>query len=369
MNDALTLLGIFLAGMALNLTPCVYPMFTITVSIFSRGEKTSFALSFAKALTYVLGITVMYSVLGTVAAMTGGFFGSLLQSPWVRLLIAAVMFAMALSMFGLFRLEAPGFILEKLGRKRVGFGGLFVSGLLVGIFAAPCIGPPVAALLAHVAERQDPVYGFWLFFTLASGLGFPYLVFGTFSNLLKALPKSGVWLVWVDRVFGVILLGFAVFYLTLALGSWGVLPARPVPAGQTAGQQESELAWQKYTPEVLKKATHSGRPVIVDFYADWCLPCQEMERVTYRNPAVVEKMKRFELVKVDLTDAGNEPEMALAETYAVYGIPTLLFFDAQGKELKDLRGVGFIEPADFIRVLNQVPAQEPTEPPSNKAGS
>ncbi len=359
--DWLGLAGLFLAGVALNLTPCVYPMLSITVSIFSRTGNDSLVSSFVNALVYVLGITVMYSALGISAALSGGFFGALLQNPWVLLLIAVLMFSMALSMFGLFRVQAPAFVLEKLGRKRTGLGGLFVSGLFVGVFAAPCIGPPVAALLAHVVERQDPVYGFWLFFVMALGLGFPYLLLGTFSHGIKALPKAGAWMVWVDRFFGVILMGFAVFYLWLAAGSWDLRPDRQVPQGISteAPGQSGGLVWKAYSPDVLKQALASGRPVVADFYADWCLPCQEMEATTYRNPAVIQAFDRFERIKVNLTDAGNEAEMTLAEDSKVYGIPTMLFYDAAGKEVSSLRTTGYVSSKELLAILEQIPSAPP----------
>lgn len=352
--DSLTLAGVFLGGLALNLTPCVYPMLTVTASIFSRGEKSSFFLSFSKALTYVLGMMLMYSALGTVAALTGGFFGAVLQSVWVRLLIAVLFLALALAMFGVYRLEIPPALLSKLGGRRTGFLGLFVSGLLVGLFAAPCIGPPVVALLAHVAERQDPVYGFWLFWVMAAGLGLPYLVLGTFSHLLKALPKSGDWLIWVERVFGVILLGFAAFYLILAVGPGPIFPTQT--AGTESREEGSSIVWQKYSPAVLQGALKSGKPVVLDFYADWCLPCQEMEATTYRDPRVIEAIDRFERIKVDMTDAGNEAELVLAQTYKVYGIPTIIFFDLEGRELPDLRGSGYANAEEFLQILKQVPS-------------
>ncbi len=357
-QDWLGLAGLFLAGVALNLTPCVYPMLTITVSIFSRTGNNSLLSSFISALVYVLGITVMYSALGITAALSGGFFGALLQSPWVLLAIAILMFSMALSMFGLFRVQAPTAVLEKLGRKRVGLGGLFVSGLFVGVFAAPCIGPPVAALLAHVAERQDPVYGFWLFFVMALGLGFPYLLLGTFSHGIKALPKAGAWMVWVDRFFGVVLLGFGAFYLWLAAGSWDLLPVRQAGTAPEAGvhAKAGGLTWTAYTPEVLKQSLASGRPTVADFYADWCLPCQEMEATTYRNPAVVRAFDRFERIKVDLPDAGNADQMTLAEDNKVYGIPTMLFFDALGKEITSLRTTGYVSSKELLAILEQIPS-------------
>lgn len=357
-QDWLGFIGLFFAGVALNLTPCVYPMLTITVSIFARSGDKTLAASFFHALVYVLGITVMYSLLGITAALTGGLFGALLQSPWTQLLIAVFMFSMALSMFGLFRVQAPSFVLASLGQRRAGMGGLFLSGALVGIFAAPCIGPPVAALLAHVAERRDPVYGFWLFFVMALGLGFPYLVFGTFSHALKSLPKAGMWMVWVDRIFGVILMGFAAFYLILALGSWGLLPSRypaiPATAVQGPSGTASKLSWTPYSEGAYQQALNSGRPVAVDFYADWCLPCQEMEAVTFRNPGVREALSRFELIKVDLTDAGDGTQLAFSEAQRVYGIPTMLFYSAEGTELTHLRTVGYVGPKDFLKILNEV---------------
>jgi thiol:disulfide interchange protein DsbD len=357
-QDWVGLAGLFLAGVALNLTPCVYPMLTITVSIFSRTGDRSLPASFLSALVYVLGITVMYSVLGITAALSGGFFGALLQNPWVLLAIAVLMFSMALSMFGLFRVQAPAAVLEKLGRKRAGLGGLFVSGLFVGVFAAPCIGPPVAALLAHVAERQDPVYGFWLFFVMALGLGFPYLLLGTFSHGVKALPKAGAWMLWVDRFFGIVLLGFGAFYLWLAAGSWDLLPVRQAGNGGGPGihGQAGGLTWKAYTPEALKEALASARPAVLDFYADWCLPCQEMEATTYRNPAVIRAFDRFERIKVDLTDAGNEDQMALAESSKVYGIPTLLFYDSTGNEITSLRATGYVSSKELLAILDQIPS-------------
>lgn len=360
-HHTLTFVGIFFAGLALNLTPCVYPMLTVTVSVLSRGERRPLLSSFLRSVVYVSGIAVMYSALGTAAAMTGGFFGSLLQSAWVQLAIAAVMFSMALAMFGVYRLEAPAFVLEKLGRKRSGVFGLFISGLLVGIFASPCIGPPVAALLAHVAERRDPVYGFWLFFVMALGLGTPYLVFGTFSHFLKSLPKSGAWLVWVDRFFGVVLMGFAAFYFSLALGSFDLLPQRPAADPSAAAKTGEGVRWERYTAEGLKRALASGRPVVVDFYADWCLPCQEMESVTYRDPQVIREFGRFERIKVDLTDAGNEAEMALAEAHQVYGIPTMVFFGADGREIPALKSTGFIDPGQMHRLLREASPERPDD--------
>ncbi|MGH2568682.1 MAG: cytochrome c biogenesis protein CcdA, partial [Bacteroidota bacterium] len=214
---AVAFLAIFLIGLALNLTPCVYPMMSVTVSLFGAQTDANILRVFFKAVVYVLGMATMYSVLGVSAALSGGLFGSWLQSPWVLAGIAALLFGLALSMFGLYQIQIPYWLTSKLGgTTSTGLVGLYLSGLVVGIFAAPCVGPPVIALLAFVGAKGDPVFGFWTFFILSLGLGFPYLILGTFSGLLKKVPKSGVWLIWVERLFGVVLTGAALFYLSLA---------------------------------------------------------------------------------------------------------------------------------------------------------
>jgi len=222
-NYSLHFLTFFLAGLAVNLTPCVYPMMTVTVSLFKpQGDSphsgtVPVSASFGRALVYVLGMAVMYSSLGVFAAMTGALFGGILQNKWIVLTVAVLMLGLALSMFGAFQLSIPSGLLQKLERlRRVKFFGLFFSGMFVGVFAAPCIGPPVLALLTSVADRGNMTFGFFSFFIFSLGLGLPYLILGTFSGLLKKIPKAGSWLVWVEHVFGVILLGFSLYYFAIA---------------------------------------------------------------------------------------------------------------------------------------------------------
>ncbi|PIQ89719.1 MAG: hypothetical protein COV72_01630, partial [Candidatus Omnitrophica bacterium CG11_big_fil_rev_8_21_14_0_20_42_13] len=219
-------LTFFITGLAVNLTPCVYPMLTVTASLFKppQGQPVRLLPSFGKALIYVLGMAVMYSSLGVFAAMTGALFGGILQNKWVVITVAVLMLGLALSMFGVFQISVPSRLLQKLERLtrlparqgKIRFFGLFFAGMFVGIFAAPCIGPPVLALLTSVADRGNPFFGFLSFFVFSLGLGFPYLVLGTFSGLLKKIPKAGSWLMWVEHVFGVILLGFSFYYFVIA---------------------------------------------------------------------------------------------------------------------------------------------------------
>ncbi|NQU09184.1 sulfite exporter TauE/SafE family protein, partial [bacterium] len=248
----IALVVVFLGGLALNLTPCVYPMIAITVSYFGGQGERQVGRAFAGALAYCLGIVLTYSALGLVAALTGGLFGALLQSPAVLVVIAALLVVLALSMFGLFELRPPSFLLQKATglSARAGLAGTFLLGALVGVVAAPCLAPILVALLAFVGQRGDPWLGWWLFFVLACGLGLPYMVLGTFSGLLARLPKSGYWMVWVKRVLGVLLLLVAAWFVRPIFGR------APFPP--------SLLPWQPYTTAAV---TAADRPVLIDFMA------------------------------------------------------------------------------------------------------
>ncbi|MBL8013475.1 MAG: sulfite exporter TauE/SafE family protein, partial [Candidatus Omnitrophica bacterium] len=259
--------GFYLAGLAVNLTPCVYPMLTVTTALFKPKSEETVRHSFFKAFLYVAGIVVTYSTLGYVAASSGKLFGSALQNSWVLGLVALLMFALGLSMLGVFQWSVPGRVLNSLNKyRKLGYLGFFFSGMLVGVFAAPCIGPPVLALLAAVANNGDPQFGFLAFLIFSIGMGTPYLILGTFSSLITKLPKAGSWLIWVEKIFGVILIGFAIFYLSLAL-HWGV-----------SNKSSNSALWRPYTQASLQQATSEKQPVIVDFFAEWCFGCHELDQ-------------------------------------------------------------------------------------------
>ena len=200
---------IFLIGLALNLTPCVYPMLSVTVSLFGGQEETNPLRAFGKASLYVAGIVTMYSGLGVLAAYTGQLFDGWLQSAWVTVGIGALLVVLAASMFGAFELQLPASVQTRLGnaQRAAGPTGTYLSGLLVGVIAAPCIGPPVIAVLAFVGREGDPALGLATMSVMALGLGLPYLILGTFSGLLARLPQSGTWMVQAKKIFGLVLLG------------------------------------------------------------------------------------------------------------------------------------------------------------------
>jgi thiol:disulfide interchange protein/DsbC/DsbD-like thiol-disulfide interchange protein len=203
---------VFLAGLALNLTPCVYPLIPITVGFFAQQAKERSGGTFGLAVTYVLGISVTYSVLGVVAAMTGQLFGSMLQSPIVVGIISVVLIGLAASMFGLWELRVPAWAMRGAGGRSGAIGAL-IMGFMVGFVAAPCIGPFVLGLLTYVGQRGSALLGFVLFFALSMGLGFPYLLLGTFTGAVNRLPASGAWMLGIRKVFGVILVALAVYFL------------------------------------------------------------------------------------------------------------------------------------------------------------
>lgn len=205
---------VFLAGVMSSLTPCVYPLIPITVGLFGARKARSRFEGFKLSFVYVLGIVATYSVLGIGAASAGAVFGAAMQSVWVVVAIAALFFVLGLSSLGLFQIQLPSALQTRLGSvKGGGFPGAFAMGLVAGVIAAPCVGPIVAGILLMVASQQDLFLGFILLATFAFGMGQLFLVLGTFSNALAALPKSGGWMDGVKTVFGIVFIGMAVYYL------------------------------------------------------------------------------------------------------------------------------------------------------------
>ena len=374
----LVLLSIFVGGLALNLTPCVYPVIPLTVGYFGNQAAGSAGRRFGLAGLYVLGMATMYSVLGVVAALSGRLFGATLQNPWVLAAIAAALVAMALSMFGAWEIRMPTTLMNRAG-ARAGAAGAFGMGLFVGVVAAPCVGGFIVGLLAFVAARQDPYLGFLFFFTLSLGLGLPYLFLAAYSGRLARLPRAGEWMDGVKKVFGWVLLAMAAYFLrsvlpqpfgrwllpaVLVIGAVAILVTRlglKLPVRAVAAAVLIAIAiffvprelrgWQPYAPEAIG----AGKPVVIDFGADWCLPCLELEKKTFSDARVQAALGTRALLKADMTKLGSPEAMALSERYAILGVPTIIFLDANGKERQDLRLVGFENADRFLERLAKAP--------------
>ena len=387
-----TFLFIFLGGLALNLTPCVYPLIPITISYFggqSDGDKKSLVI---RAIIYVLGMSVTYSILGVLASLTGSLLGSALQNPLVLIFVALVLLGLALSMFGLYEIRVPQSLAMLGGKNRSGYIGTLFMGLTVGLIAAPCIGPFVLGLLTYVGELGDPILGFWMFFVLALGLGTPFLLLGIFSGVATRLPRSGAWMIWVRNIFGFVLIGMAIYFLeplfpdsfyyysSLAIvaivagiylgwldknrGKTAFMLTRNIvgvifillgvffllPSETESGEL---INWQKYTPEQLQQAKDLSKPVVLDFYADWCIPCKELDKYTFSDKRIVEQAKKFIMLKADLTHFQSEQTNNLRNKFNIKGVPTIVFINSEGREVEDLRLIGFEEADHFLERMQK----------------
>jgi thioredoxin:protein disulfide reductase len=393
-----TLMGIFMGGMALNLTPCVYPLIPITVSYFGGRSGLTRGGLMGHGILYMFGLALTNSILGVIAALTGGLMGAVLQHPAVLIAIAALLILFATSLFGLWEIRLPYFLTHVASHSYSGYFGTFFMGLTLGIVAAPCLGPFILGLLTWVAGMGSPWIGFIVFFTLSLGLGLPLFMLAVFSGKIEALPRSGEWMLWVRKLLGWVLVGMAAYFVRPILpDSWGayLLATVAIAAGITLGWVDRTNAgfkafgwvktgfgagavilaaflvgawlirgpgvvWQPYTEEVLVQAKAMGKPVIIDFSANWCAPCRELDENTFHDPVVVKKSKsELVMVKVDLTQSGNAFSDRLIRDYGVKGVPTVVFIDGGGKERRDLRLVDYLPADQFLQRVEDVLAIRP----------
>jgi thiol:disulfide interchange protein DsbD len=382
-----TLLGIFAGGIALNLTPCIYPLIPITVSYFGGRSGQSQRKLLIHGTFYIGGLAITNSVLAVIAALSGGMLGSLLQHPLVLALVAAVLIFFATSLFGLWELRMPHGLTQAASKTWTGyFGGLFM-GMTLGIVASACIGPFILGLLTWVATIGSIWIGFLIFFTLSLGLGLPLFFLALFSGQLSKLPRSGEWMLWVKKLLGWILVGMAAYFIQpllpetariLLLAAVALAAALHLgwidrsraefrgfewlrTAAATVGliiatvligswvMQGPGVTWQPYSGPLLQEARRLKKPMILDFYADWCAPCRELDEVTFHNPEIVKQAEKdFIMIKVDLTRKGNPVYEDLLRQYNVKGVPTVFFLDRRGKEQRRLRLVDFLPADQFL---------------------
>jgi thiol:disulfide interchange protein DsbD len=380
-------LVVFLGGLALNLTPCVYPLIGVTIAYFGNqggGPRRVMYL----AIVFVLGIALMFSSVGVAVAMSGGLFGAAMQNPFVLVALSMMLLTLAASSFGLFALQPPQWMLQRAGAAHPGYAGALLMGLGMGVVAAPCIGPIVLGLLLMVQRSGSAVFGFALFFTLALGLGLPYVGLAMAAGHIRRLPRSGEWLAWIEHLFGFVLVGLALYFLdpvvpdnlmtrflpyyAAAVGiylgfispegrSWrpflvirsaiGIVAVAALVFMLYPRQAPEKLRFEPFNSELLESATEARKPVLIDFSADWCIPCREMEHSTFIDPSVVTEAKRFVKMKANLTAQDKKTE-ELTSKYEIQGVPTTMLIDSAGKVAQ--RKVGYIGPQEMLADLRHV---------------
>lgn len=398
------LVFLFIAGFLTSLTPCIFPMIPITLSVLGRQAhaRTKFQNALVSAV-YVLGIALTYSLLGVFAASTGALFGSMMSSPWVLGFVCVVFLAMALSMFGLYDLQPPQWLQNRLGRAHAdGYGGAFLMGVIAGLVASPCVGPVLVGVLTWIAQTKNLALGFGALFVFALGMGQLFLFLGLFSGATKMLPKSGAWMDGVKHFFGLLMLGGFYYYLDLLVPTrWfeacvglGLIllgslkgafepndklntPWKKVRKGlcqalvligaslivvslfdiktATNTRYISETApahdqWTTYSKDALEGAAREGKPVILDFYADWCAACKELEQITFADPRFKAATAGFVLLRFDATNGSPELE-ELKKTYKIVGLPTVVFHDDNGNWLESLTLTEFEGATSFLKRL------------------
>lgn len=380
-------LAVFLGGLALNLTPCVYPLIGVTIAYFGSQGGGHRRVMFL-AIFFVLGIALMFSAVGVAVAMSGGLFGAAMRNPYVLVALSMMLLTLASSCFGLFVLQPPNWMLQRAGAAHPGYAGALLMGLGMGVVAAPCIGPIVLGLLLMVERSGSALFGFALFFTLALGLGVPYIGLAMAAGHIRRLPRSGEWLKWVEELFGFVLAGLALYFLDpvipnnlmtrilpyyaagvgIYLGfisregrSWrpflvlrsalGVVAVGALAIMLYPRQGPEKLRFEPFNPERLASAAEAREPVLIDFSADWCIPCREMEHSTFVDPSVVSEAKRFVRMKANLT-AQDKVTEALTSKFEIQGVPTTMLIDSAGKVAQ--RKVGYIGPQEMLAELRQV---------------
>ncbi len=397
----LAVLPLFLLlGLGLAFTPCILPMMPILSSILvGEGAQISRARGFILSLAYTSGVVLVYTALGVAAGLAGQGFSAALQNPWILSAFALLMVALALSMFGVYQLQMPAMIQRQLiktsGRQSGGkLVGVFVMGVLSALIIGPCVAAPLAAVLLYLSQTRDIVLGASALATLAFGMSVPLLLLGMSAGFL--LPRTGAWMNSIKHFFGVLMLGLALWIVLPLLPAWGgrvggvalslgyggyiwwatqgwlsrfigtlALVFGLVQLGglimgtnvgipfQGASKNTSKLEFksvQSLTELNVALAQARGKAVMLDFYADWCVSCQEMEKLTFADSRVRDQFASMVLLRVDVTE-NNEHDKTLLKRFKLFGPPAMIFFDQQGQEVQGRQVIGYQNAETFLHSL------------------
>ncbi|WP_438402605.1 protein-disulfide reductase DsbD [Aeromonas veronii] len=404
----LSIVAFFALGLGLAFTPCVFPMYPILTGIIAgAGHRLSTGRAFLLSFVYVQGMAVTYTLLGLIVASAGLKFQAALQHPYVLIGLSVMFVLLALSMFGLYTLQLPSSLqtrLSGLSNRQQGGSvvGVAIMGMISGLVCSPCTTAPLSGALIYVAQSGDLWLGGAALYALSLGMGLPLLLLGTSGG--KLLPKAGAWMDVIKQLFGFALLAVPILLLsrlwsdqiaTLAWLGWGLLlcgylyhhnqhqphsvarsvrgfvlllamisavvvgkdllqPAPPAAITADASQTAPQFIRIKTLDDLkVQLAAARGKPVLLDLYADWCVACKEFEHKTFSDPTVRERFGQMVLLQADVT-ANDDADIELLNTLNVLGLPTLIFFDREGKELTGQRVTGFMGPAEFLGWLDQL---------------
>ena len=405
-NSKYAVFGFFLLGLGLAFTPCVLPMLPLLSAIvIGQNQRPNMWRAFALSFVYVQGMALTYTLLGLIVAAIGLPFQVALQHPYVMIGLSIIFVLLALSMFGVFTLQLPSSLQTKLSllsqqQKAGAFGGVFLMGMIAGLVASPCTSAPLSGALLYVAQSGDLFTGAITLYLLALGMGVPLILITLFGN--KILPKSGMWMETVKKLFGFVMLALPVFLISRILPDewtprlWAMLgtaffiwfafqmpkngtgwvfrifflvaamiSVKPLQAWVWGESQAPSAVENKVVSHVEFKKVKSEAElqqalsennkslVMLDFYADWCVACKEFEKETFSDPSVQKAFGDMLLLQVDMTK-NSEENRALMIKYKVLGLPTILFFNREGKEIEGSRVNGFMPPVEFLQWIEKI---------------
>ena len=343
----LVLASFFGFGLLLAFTPCMLPMIPILSGIIAgEGRDLNKVRALILSLAYVLGMAVTYAIAGVAAAYSGTLIAAALQNPWVLSAFALVFVWLALSMFGFHDLQLPAFLQDRLSSTHHKLRGGHVAsvagmGVLSAVIVSPCVAAPLAGALLYISQTKDVLLGGGALFSMAMGMGVPLLVVGVSEGAF--LPKSGRWMEKVKKFFGVLLLAVAVWI------AWPVISPLVMPRPEPHGLKFERI---NSVEELNEKLRAPGKPVMLDFYADWCVSCKEMEAFTFADAKVKEKLGGMLLLQVDVT-ANTEQHKELLKRFSLFGPPGIIFFDTRGAEIRGLRVIGYQKADRFLVALER----------------